>query len=34
MDQKVKKIHGFTGTNASINVMQPYKVVNRWHRTA
>lgn len=26
--------HGFTGTGATLNVMQPYKVVNRWHRTA
>lgn len=26
--------HGFTGTAASLNNMQPYKVVNRWHRTA
>lgn len=26
--------HGFTGTAASISVMQPYVVVNRWHRTA
>lgn len=26
--------HGFSGTQASINVMQPYITVNRWHRTA
>lgn len=26
--------HGFSGTKASIDVMQPYIVVNRWHRTA
>lgn len=31
--------HGFTqptfsGTQATLNVMQPYKIVNRWHRTA
>ena len=26
--------HGFTGTAASINVMQPYTPVYRWHRTA
>lgn len=26
--------HGFTGTAASISVMQPYVVVNRWHRIA
>ena len=26
--------HGFTGTAASIDVMQPYVAVNRWHRTA
>lgn len=26
--------HGFTGTTTSINIMQPYVVVNRWHRTA
>lgn len=26
--------HGFSGTQASIDVMQPYIVVNRWHRTA
>lgn len=24
----------FTGTQATLNVMQPYKIVNRWHRTA
>lgn len=26
--------HSFTGTATSINIMQPYVVVNRWHRTA
>lgn len=31
--------HGFTnptfsGTQATLNVMQPYKIVNRWHRVA
>ena len=26
--------HGFTGSPATLNVMQPYKIVNRWHRTA
>ena len=26
--------HTFTGTAKSISVMQPYIVVNRWHRTA
>ena len=26
--------HGFTGTEATLDTMQPYKVVNRWHRTA
>ena len=26
--------HGFTGTQATLNVMQPYKIVNRWHRIA
>ena len=26
--------HGFSGTQASIDVMQPYITVNRWHRTA
>ncbi len=26
--------HGFSGTQASIDVMQPYIVVNRWHRMA
>lgn len=26
--------HGFTGTATSINIMQPYVVVNRWHRKA
>lgn len=26
--------HGFTGTQASINVMPPYEVVNVWKRTA
>ena len=26
--------HGFTGTAATIDVRQPYIVVNRWHRTA
>ena len=24
----------FTGTQATLNVMQPYKIVNRWHRIA
>lgn len=26
--------HGFTGTQATLDNMQPYKVVNRWHRIA
>ena len=26
--------HTFTGTQATLDVMQPYKIVNRWHRTA
>lgn len=26
--------HGFTGTQATIDVRQPYVAVNRWHRTA
>ena len=26
--------HTFTGTQATLNVMQPYKIVNRWHRIA
>lgn len=26
--------HTFRGTAATLNVMQPYKIVNRWHRTA
>lgn len=26
--------HTFTGTQATLDNMQPYKIVNRWHRTA
>lgn len=26
--------HTFTGTKATLDNMQPYKIVNRWHRTA
>lgn len=26
--------HTFTGTQAILDNMQPYKIVNRWHRTA
>ena len=26
--------HSFTGTTTTIDIMQPYVVVNRWHRTA